>query len=131
MRALLWDRAASAAIEFSLVLPILLSFVFGIIEVGHLLWTLTALNMAVEDAARCVSISNVASNNGQPCGTQTLMQAYAVGRVWGLTVPVSTFTLSTPACGYQVTANYPFTPLVSYIPLSFNISASACYPQWQ
>ncbi len=129
--SLLRDRGAAAALETALVLPILLSFIFGIIEVGHLLWTMTALNMAVEDAARCVSVSNVATNNGQPCGTQPLMQTYAVGRTWGLTVPANTFTLSTPTCGYQVTANYTFTPFVSYIPLSFNVSASSCYPQWQ
>lgn len=129
--SLLRDRGAAAAVETALVLPILLSFIFGIIEVGHLLWTITALNMAVEDAARCVSVSNVTSNNGQPCGTQALMQTYAVNRTWGLTVPANTFALSTPTCGYQVTANYAFTPFVSYIPLSLNISASACYPQWQ
>lgn len=131
MRAVLWDRAASAAVEFSLVLPLLLAFVFGIIEVGHLLWTVGALNMAVQDAARCVSLSNVATNNGQPCGNQTGMQTYAAGRTWGLTIPANNFTLSTPACGYLVTANYAFTPFVSYIPLSLNVSASTCYPQWQ
>ncbi len=130
LRALLWDRIASAAIEFSLVLPLILAFVFGIIEVGHLLWTIGALNMAVQDTARCVSVTN-ASTAGGPCSSTTATQTYAANRTWGLTVPANNFALSTPACGYQVTATYAFTPFVSYIPLSLNLSASACYPVWK
>ena len=130
LSSLAGDRFGSTALEFSLVLPILLAMFFGIIEVGHLLWTFTALNMAVQDAARCVSVSNAATIK-LPCPDQTTMQTYAVGRTWGLTVPANTFTLSTPACGYQVTANYAYTPIVSYIPLSMNLSANACFPAWQ
>jgi Flp pilus assembly protein TadG len=130
LRALTRDRDASAAVEFSLVLPLLLAFIFGIIEVGHLLWTVGALNMAVEDAARCVSVSN-ASTSKTPCPDQTTMQAYAAARTWGMTIPASDFTLTTPACGYQVTVTYPYTPIVGYIPLSMTLSATACYPVWQ
>jgi Flp pilus assembly protein TadG len=123
------DRDGATAIETALVLPILLALFFGIIEVGHLLWTVSALNMAVEDAARCASISGVSGST--LCNNQTHLQAYAQGRTWGMTVPASTFTLSTPACGYLVAASYPYTPVVSYIPLSMTLSASACFPAWK
>jgi hypothetical protein len=86
--------------------------------------------MAVEDAARCVSVSNVPTPPATLCDTQAHMQTYAASRTWGMTVPASTFTLSTPACGYLVTASYPFKPVVSYIPMSFTVTASACYPVW-
>jgi Flp pilus assembly protein TadG len=131
LAALKRDRIGATAIETALVLPILLALFFGIIEVGHLLWTVTALNMAVQDAARCVSVSNVQSPPATLCDTQTHMQSFAASRTWGMTVPATTFTLSTPACGYLVTASYPYTPIVSYIPLSMTLTASACFPKWQ
>ncbi len=131
LAALKRDRIGAAAVETALVLPILFALFFGIIEVGHLLWTVSALNMAVQDSARCVSVSNVPTPPSSLCDTQTHMQAYAVGRTWGMTVPAGTFTLSTPACGYQVTASYPYTPVVSYIPLSMTLTAAACFPKWQ
>jgi Flp pilus assembly protein TadG len=125
------DRGGATAIETALVLPILLALFFGIIEVGHLLWTVSALNMVVQDAARCVSVSNVSTPPSTLCDTQTHMQAYAVARTWGMTVPTGTFTLTSPACGYQVTASYPYTPIVGYIPLSMTLKASACFPAWK
>ena len=127
---LLRHRSGSLALESAFVLPILLSLVFGLIEVGHLLWTVAALNMAVQDAARCVSVSNVSAKNTQ-CATQTSMQTFAASRTWGMTIPASEFALSQPGCGYEVTVTHPFVPVISYIPLSFNIQAQACFPQWQ
>lgn len=131
--AVLKHTGAATAVETALVLPVLFSFMFGIIEVGHLMWTMSALNMAVQDAARCVSVSNVTTNatKNPPCLTQATMQTYAAKRTWGLKIPASEFQLSTPACGYQVSITHPFKPFVNYIPLSFNIGASACFPQWQ
>jgi TadE-like protein len=129
--ALTRDRIGSAAIETAFILPVLFALFFGIIEVGHVLWTVSALNMAVQDSARCVSISNVPTPPSTLCDTQTHMQTYAVARTWGMTVPAGTFTLTTPACGYMVTATYPYRPVVSYIPLSMTLSASACFPAWQ
>ncbi|HEX6840158.1 MAG TPA: TadE/TadG family type IV pilus assembly protein [Stellaceae bacterium] len=123
-------RDGATALEFALVLPLILAFTFGIIEVGHLMWTLGALNMAVEDAARCVSVSNVPTPPSTLCDTQAHMQTYAVGRTLGMTVPASTFTLTTPACGYLVSASLPYQPIVGYIPMAFTLTASACYPVW-
>lgn len=129
-RLLARDRDGSTALEFAMVLPLILAFTFGIIELGHLMWTLGALNMAVEDAARCVSVSNVPTPPSTLCDNQTHMQTYAVSRVLGMTVPANIFTLTTPACGYEVTASLPYQPIVGYIPMSFTVTASACYPIW-
>lgn len=130
-RLLARDRDGATALEFALVAPLILAFTFGIIELGHLMWTIGALNMAVEDAARCVSVSNVPTPAAALCDTQAHMQTYAVSRVWGMTVPASTFTLSTPSCGYLISASYPYQPIVGYIPMSFTVTASACYPVWR
>jgi Flp pilus assembly protein TadG len=130
-RGLARNREASAAVEFAVVMPLLLAFVFGIIELGHLLWTVGALNMAVQDSARCASVSNVPTPPSTLCDTQQHLQTYAQARTWGMTVPANTYSLSTPACGYQVNASYVYKPIVGYIPLSMTLTASACYPAWQ
>jgi len=55
--AALWrDKAGANAVEFGLVLPALLALLWAIVEIGHLLWAVTALNMAVEDAAQFAAI---------------------------------------------------------------------------
>ena len=131
LAALERDRRGATAVETALVLPLLLSMFFGIVEVGHLVWTVTALNLAVEDAARCASVSNASSPAITPCDTSVHTQNYAAGRTWGMTIPASTFTLSTPSCGYLISASYPYQPIVGYIPMSFTVTASACYPVWR
>lgn len=124
LRSLAQDRSGGPTTEFAVVLPTMLLFIFGIIEVGHLMWTQTALVMAVEDASRCASV------NSTICGNNGAIQTYAASRTWGMTIPASTFTVSQPACGYQVSASYPFTPIVAYIPFSITLTASSCFPAW-
>src|SRR5262249_57738689 len=93
----------------------------GIMEFGRLMWTKNALNFAVEDAARCAAI------NSTLCGTQSLMQSYATNRS-GYAFPTADFTLSTPSCGTQVSATYPFTLLVPMVTYSVSLTSSYCYP---
>ena len=110
-------------IEYAVLLPVLLMFVFGIMDVGRLIWTQATLDRAVEAAARCGAI------NSTSCGTATQIQNYAVTQAFGLTVAASAFTASTPVCGVQVIASFPFafvTPLVRSSGLT--LSATACYP---
>jgi Flp pilus assembly protein TadG len=124
LHALARDRGASTAVEFSLVLPIMLALMLGTVEIGQAMWTQTALNMAVQSAARCASIS------AQNCGTPAQVATYASQHAGGLALPTSAFTFTTPACGVQVAANYAFTPFTQYIPLSFTLRATTCYPNW-
>lgn len=51
------QNGASAA-EFALVLPILLLFLFGIIDVGRLMWTLNGAEKATQMGARAAVVSN-------------------------------------------------------------------------
>ena len=49
----LWrDRRASSAAEFALVLPLLLIFLLGIIDVGRLLWTYNRIEKTTQMGAR-------------------------------------------------------------------------------
>lgn len=46
------DRRASSAAEFALVLPLLILFLFGIIDVGRLMWTWNQAEKATQMGAR-------------------------------------------------------------------------------
>ncbi|KEQ54164.1 TadE/TadG family type IV pilus assembly protein [Sphingobium chlorophenolicum] len=52
LRVLFNDRRASSAAEFALVLPLLLIFLIGIIDVGRLLWTINRVEKATQMGVR-------------------------------------------------------------------------------
>jgi len=107
-------RLASAcdgveAIEFAIVFPVLLLFLFGCLEFGRLFWTQTELQFAVEAAARCKTVSC----NGTIVGSGA--NNYAAQHVFAINVPagaVFAFTSPNPDCGNQVKVCYPFQFMV-------------------
>lgn len=129
-RRFLGSRGA-VAIEYAILLPALLMFVFGLMDGGRLFWTYTTLYRAVEAAARCGAV------NATLCGTTSQIQSYAVTQAYGLTVDNSVFTVATAACGIQVNGTLQFNLLIPWLTVgtpsgSFNIitlSPTACYPQ--
>jgi Flp pilus assembly protein TadG len=122
--SLLSDRRGATAVEFSLILPALLLLLFGIVEFGRLLWTQSALHFAVEEAARCATVD--AAN----CGSASAVQSFAVARAAGLGLQKSVFSLTSPACGNQVSASYPFPfVLATLFPYSITLTAQSCFPK--
>jgi Flp pilus assembly protein TadG len=118
------ERGA-AAVEFAIILPILLLCVLGLIEFARAIWTQTTLDYAVQAAARCAAVDSVA------CGTDVAIQNYAAGKAPGLsfTDPTSTFGVTRPACGVKVTVSLPFEFLLpALLPYSQMLHATACYP---
>lgn len=120
-------RRGAAAIEYGLILPAVLLFVIGIIDVGRLLWTYTTLNRAVEAAARCGAI------NTNDCATAAQIQSRGVAEAWGLTVPASAFTATTASCGVQVTVGYDFVFAIPALAGAsglgmITLRPTACYP---
>ena len=123
-------RRGTVAIEYALILPLMLLFILGIMDAGRLLWTYTALYRASEAAARCAAI------NTTDCGTATQIKNRAVAEAWGLTINPSVFTVTAPSCGVQVRADYDFTFIVPWFPWfegapfgTIMLNATACYPQ--
>ena len=124
LRILLWrERQGNTAVEFAIVLPVFLLLVLGIIEFGRLLWTQSTLQHAVEAAARCATV------NTSLCGTASQVQSFAAGEVFGQSVPASTFSLTTPSCGTQVSASLPFSFVVPKLfPYKITLTAQSCHP---
>lgn len=52
------DDSGAAAVEFALILPILLLLVFGIIQYGYYFYAMQAGSSAIGDAARRVAVGN-------------------------------------------------------------------------
>ncbi len=119
--ALTKSLRGSAAVQFGLVAPSLLLFVFGIVEVGRMLWTMNALHYSVEEAARCASI------NATTCGSAGKVQAFAAARSGG-SFASSVFTASTVSCGNQVSANYPMRLNIPFANYAVTLTAQSCYP---
>src|SRR5262249_40372711 len=89
------DEVGNLAVEFGLLAPALMLFIFGIAEGGRMLWTVNALHYSVQEAARCASI------NTTTCGTATQIQSFAAGRS-GAAFASSVFTATVVACGNRV-----------------------------
>ena len=81
----------TVAIEYALILPVLLLFVLGITDTGRLLWTYVALHRSVAAAARCGAIDETA------CGTTTQIRTYAVAAAYGLPIAPGSYTVTSLA----------------------------------
>ena len=79
-------REGTTAVEFALIAPALFMILFGAVEFGRLLWTQAALHFAVEEAARCASVTP------SVCGTSDQIKAYAASSVSPLTIASTAFT---------------------------------------
>lgn len=113
----------ASAVETALLLPVFLLFLFGICEFGRALWTQSALQYAVEAAARCAAI------NPTTCGNTADTQNYAAAQVIGITIPSSSFSVTTPTCGSQVSISYPFDAIVpQLLPWTLTLTAQSCHP---
>lgn len=135
----LWRSCGGAtAIEMAFLLPVFALFLLGIEEFGRALWTQTALQFAVEAAARCAAVNPFKCT--APGGTTLNVPAYAASQAFGLSIPSSAFTYtadaicgvassSTGSGGSQVQASYLFQAIVpQLVPVSVTLRAKSCHP---
>lgn len=114
-----------AAVEYGVILPLLLTMMLGVVDMGRLLWTYTTLARATEAAARCAAV------NATTCGSASNIQTYAAAQAFGLSVTSSAFAVSYPNCGVQVNASYTFQFLMPWLfgapTSSVALSTQACF----
>ena len=114
------NTRGTTALEYAIILPVLLLFLLGIMDVGRLLWVYTTLYRAAEAAARCAAV------NAAVCGSTSQIQSDAAAEAWGMTIAPSAFSVTYPACGVQVSTAYDFqfyTPGLA----SLTLAPSACF----
>jgi Flp pilus assembly protein TadG len=138
LRRLWRARGGATAVEMAFLLPVFMLFLLGICEFGRALWTQTALQFAVEAAARCAAVSpSLCTAAG---GTTMDVPGYAATQAFGMTIPSTAFTYtanatcgvassSTGSGGAQVTASYRFDAVVpQLVPVDVTLSAKSCHP---
>jgi Flp pilus assembly protein TadG len=112
---------ASAAVETAFILPVLLLFLLGGMEFARLAWERSALQFAVQEAARCAVVRPTV------CGTPAQTQAFAASTLTGFSIPSADFTVTTPACGTQVAASVPYSFILFPIfPAAPTLTARVC-----
>jgi Flp pilus assembly protein TadG len=121
------DTQGGSSLEVAATMPLFLMLSFGTVMVGLLMWIQLGLQHGVEMAARCASINTTLCNNA------TNIQNFAAQNAYGLNPPPSTFSVSTPTCGNQVSASYSFNYLTNYFfsAPSLALTAQSCYPAGQ
>ena len=123
MRRILGDRGA-AAVEFALIVPVLLILVFGIMEFSRLYNEQISLSNAARSAARVMAISN---DQGQAVsaaigGAPALNPAISSGQV--------SFNPSACATGgtMTVTIDYPTQLLTGWFGASMTLTGEGAMP---
>lgn len=95
-RTLRLDRSGATAVEFAMVLPLLILFLFGIIDAGRYMWEVNQAEKATQVGARVAVVTNVISTG---LGTQSYVGVG--GLTQGDVIPASalgTITCTRTAC---------------------------------
>ncbi|MFL5238324.1 MAG: TadE/TadG family type IV pilus assembly protein [Rhizomicrobium sp.] len=124
MKRALSDTRGITAVEFGMTAPMFMVLLFMIVQASMALWTELGISHGAAMAARCRTILPTT------CSTADATKAYAVSESFGLGVPPSTFTVTTPACGNQVNASYVYS-VVRFVfgTPSVTLTAQSCFPK--
>jgi Flp pilus assembly protein TadG len=117
-------EAGAAAVEFGLILPLLLILLLGIMDYGYLFFVQLSVTNAAREGARA-GITQGDTSLAQT-KAQTATQNYLTSI--GITPGAVTATLSCPTL--TVTINKPFTALIGFVPVPSNVHASAAM-RWE
>jgi hypothetical protein len=89
-RNLLSDRTGVSSLEFALVLPLLILFLFGIIDAGRFMWEYNEAEKATQMGARVAAVTDLV-----PSGLYTYSFAVSDGVTQGDPVPTANFDKAT------------------------------------
>jgi len=125
------DRQGATAVEFALVAPILLMFLFMIVEGARLLWTQQALQETAASSVRCWALKS-------PCSSAALTRSYATNRASGNGVDLGNAIIDVTSgqnCHgltqmNKVTIQLPYQAFVPHLlpGAPATLVASACFP---
>ncbi len=122
-------RSGAAAVEFAIVLPVLVTILLGATDFGRFAYSAVAIANAARAGAAYGSMNSSSSSYSTwQTGIETAVtdelansSAFSAGSV---TTTVATTTENTGLTRVSVQVTYPFTTIVSwsYLPSSFNLT---------
>ena len=130
-------RRGMATVEFALVALLLMTWIFGMIDIARAFWTYQIMEQVAVSGARCMGVlASGCSSSG--AYSSTAAQAYIVNLAsqMGLSITANNLALSRPAncantAGFsQVTVNYVFntaSPVLLPALSGINLTSTACY----
>ena len=107
------DECGAAAVEFALVLPVLLLLVFGMIDFGRLLFTRNNLQSAVREGARIAAARPDPTDGAARDRVVSYINATEQTKIAPDMVSV-TFDAATGLITVTIPAGYPFTPVTPF-----------------
>lgn len=123
------DERGGSAAELVLIMIPLVLLTLGAINMAMMLYTMSSLHYATEEAARCATVRSTSV-----CADQTSMRTYALKNYGGLTA-APTFTLvqrpsTSTYCpnGNFVTATATYNFVTGITSTAIPLTANACYP---
>jgi Flp pilus assembly protein TadG len=117
------SRRGAAAVEFALVLPILLAIITAVMEYGWLFLQQANLSAAVRDGARVGSMTAQADGPGAAVETR-VRAAMTTLSLPGTAATVTTAqSVAAPAEVLTVTVSMTYTPLIGLVPTPANLNA--------
>ena len=119
-RRILADRRGVTALEFAFMAPMVIILQLGTIYVSLMMYSVSALEIAVQEGARCASVQI------SVCSSIASTTTYTATRYSGLGTPV--FTPTTASCGNLVSASLSFSLKTGFDSYAVPLSASACFP---
>jgi Flp pilus assembly protein TadG len=121
-RTRITDEKGQSMTEFAIVLPVLVVFLFGVIQFGILFNNYVTLTDAVRAGARTAAVSRQASN---PTGAATTMVQNSAANLNQSNLNVSVSSSWQPGADVTVTATYPYSiSLLGWVVSSGNLSSS-------
>ncbi len=115
MKPLIKDINANSAVEFALIVPVLFSMVFGIVEFSMILYTYNAAEHAAWDVARQLSTNQISTSQVSSLAVAEL-PSWARG---GATVSTSSSSTNPSLNHYTVQISIPATAASPTNVLSF------------
>ena len=103
-----------------MLLPALAALIVGGIYAGLLVYSIAGLHTAVEQAARCYSVS------ATQCSDSSTVQTYAQNEYHGISTP--TFIVSSASCGHQVSGTVTIAFSAVLTEVSVPVKATSCFP---
>jgi Flp pilus assembly protein TadG len=116
------QRSGSAAVEFAMVAPAFICLIVGAMYVTMMISALASLHYAVEQGARCASVSSTV------CSDAASTASFTRAHYQGPSLINPQFNYSTNGCGHTVTGTAMVTLDLGVSRANVPVSASACFP---